>query len=239
MSTYLQLCVEARRECLDVGSGPTAVTGQTGQLADIVAWVAHAYTEIQGRHQDWLWLRSTFTFNTTASDDSYAYSDAAVTDSRLSAVITRFRRWWLYDADGFPNVKCYLTSAGVSGEKYLLPLPWAAFRDLYKRGTQTNNAPVHVTVDPQRNLILGPKPNAIYTITGEYQMSAQVLAADGDTPEMPSDYHQLIVYEAMKKFGAAKSAPEVASRGITEGNKVMRQLESNQRPECGLAGPLV
>ena len=96
-----------------------------------------------------------------------------------------------------------------------------------------------MTIDPQRNLILGPKPDAAYTITGEYQMSAQVLAADGDTPEMPSDYHQLIVYSAMKKYGGFHSAPEVSARGITEGNALMRQLESNQRPEVTLAGPLV
>lgn len=236
MSTFLQLAAEARREILDTGTGPTTVVSQTGQLGNIVAWVAQSYTEIQNRHADWLWLRSTWTVNTVASDDTYAYGD--VTDSRLSAPIARFRRWWLYDNDGFPNVKCYLTSAGVAGEKYLLPLPWAAFRDLYRRGTQTNNAPVHVTVDPQRNLIIGPKPDAIYTITGEYQMSAQVLAADADTPEMPSDYHQLIVYEAMKKAGGSSSASEVSARGITEGNKVMRQLEANQRPECVLAGPL-
>ena len=197
MSTYLSGSVDLRRECGMSGTGPAAVTGQTGDLERIVEWYAQAYTEIQNRHQDWLWLRSTFTVDTTASDDTYAYGD--VTDSRLSALITRFRRWWLYDVDGFPNVRSYLTSAGVSGEKYLLPLPWAAFRDLYKRGTQTNNAPVHITVDPQRNLILGPKPNGIYTVTGEYQMSAQVLAADGDTPEMPSDYHQFNFYQTPKK----------------------------------------
>lgn len=235
MATYLTGSVDLRRECGVAGTGPAAVTGQTGDLERIVEWYAQTYIEIQNRH-DWLWLRSTWTVDTASNDDTYAYGD--VTDSRLSAVITRFKRWWLYDVDGFPNVKCYLTSAGVSGEKYLLPLPWASFRDLYKRGTQTNNAPVHVTVDPQRNLLFGPKPNAIYTVTGEYQMSAQVLAADGDTPEMPSDYHQLIVYKAMEKYGGFSAASEVLHRAITEGNRLMRQLERNQRPECGLAGPL-
>lgn len=237
MATFLGLCSDARRECGMSGTGPTAVTGQVGDLERIVNWVKNSWTEVQNRHADWLWLRSTFTVNTVSGTDSYAFG--VVTDSRLSAVISRFSRWWLYDIDGCPNVKSYLTSAGVSGEKYLLPLPWASFRDLYKRGTQTNNAPVHVTVDPQRNLILGPKPSGIYTITGEYQMSAQVLAADADTPEMPSQFHQLIVYEAMKKYGGFKSASEVSARGIMEGNKLMRQLENNQRPECALAEPLV
>lgn len=236
MTTFLAGCQELRRETLKVGTGPAAVTGQVGQLADIVAWYAQAYIEIQNRHADWLWLRSTFTFDTTASDDTYAYGD--VTDSRLSATITRFSRWWIYDLDGFPNIKIYLTSGGVSGERYLIPLQWAAFRDLYKRGTQTDNFPVHVTVDPQRNLVLGPKPDGIYTVTGEYQMAPQILTADGDTPEMPSQYHQLIVYDAMKKY-AGISAQDVLARGVSEGNKLMRQLENNQRPHIYIGGTLV
>lgn len=234
---FVTICQELHSETVDSGSFPATVVSVTGQNARTKRWAKNSWVELQNRHQDWLWLRSTFTVNTVASDDTYAYGD--VTDSRLSALIARFARWWLLDTDGFPNVKSYLTSAGVSGEKYLLPLPWASFRDLYRKGTQTNNAPVHVSVDPQRNLVFGPKPNAVYTITGEYQMSAQVLALDADTPEMPSDFHWLIVYEAMKKYGGFMAAPDAVSRGITEGNKLMRQLEARQRPECTLAGPLV
>ncbi len=234
---FLTICGELHAETSDTGSFPATVVGVTGQHARTVRWAKNAWREIQNRHANWLWLRSTFTLNTTASDDTYAYGDA--TDSRLTGDITRFSRWWLEDNEGFPNVKCYLTSGGVSGEKYLSPLSWPAFRDLYKRGTQTDNVPVHVSVDPQRNLVLGPKPDAIYTITGEYQMGAQVLTLDADTPEMPEDYHQLIVYYAMKKYAGNRSAPDVMIRAITEGNAVMRQLENNQRPECGVAGPLV
>ena len=236
MSTFQELCAELHGETIDSGSFPATVIGVTGEHARTVRWVRNAYRELQNRHQDWLWLRSRWTVDTTSGDDEYAYGD--VTDSRLTGAISRFSRWWLYDIEGFPNVKSYLTSAGVSGEKYLIPLSWPAFRDLYKKGTQTNNAPVHVSVDPQRNLVFGPKPNGIYTITGEYQMSAQVLSLDADTPEMPVDYHMLIVYLAMKKYGANRSAPEVLSRGITEGNALLRQIEGNQRPECGMAGSL-
>ena len=239
MSTFLELCGELHAETSDSGSFPATVVGVTGQHARTVRWARNAWREIQNRHANWLWLRSTFTFNTTASDDTYAYVDAAVTDSRLVAAITRFSRWWLIDDEGYPNIRSYLTSAGVSGEKYLGPLPWASFRDLYKKGSQTNNAPVHVSVDPQRNLVFGPKPDGIYTITGEYQMSAQVLSDDADTPEMPSDYHQLIVYYAMKKYAGNRAAPEAMARGVTEGNAIMRQLENNQRPQTVLGGPLV
>ena len=59
MSTYLQLCQKLRQECEVGGTGPSAVTGQTGELARLVTWIADAYTELQQEY-DWLWLRSEF-----------------------------------------------------------------------------------------------------------------------------------------------------------------------------------
>lgn len=234
--TYLSLCQDTRRECRVAGTSttPSTVVGQTGRLGDIVAWVAQAYTEIQ-EAKDWNWLRSTFTVNTVANDDTYAYGDC--TDSRLSAVITRFSKWWLRNGDE-SNITLYLTSAGVGGENYLTPIDWIDFRERYKRGTQTTGQPIHVAIDPQGNLVLGPKPDAIYTINGEYQMSPQTLTADADVPEMPTRFHSLIMYRAMEKYGAANGAPEVFNRGGYEGGKKVRALERNQLPDVTLNGPL-
>ena len=234
--TYLTLCSDTRRECRMNGTGPSAVTGQTGLLADVVAWVANAYTELQQSRENWRWLRSTFTVNTVAETDAYAYT--VCTDSRLSATISRFARWWPFDEMGEDGVTCYLTSTGVAGEQYLQYIAWADFRTLYKRGTQTSGQPMHFTIDPQNRLVLGPKPSAIYTISGEYQMSPQVLTADDDVPEMPTQFHQLIVYMAMEKYGAAKSELEVFNRGALEGGRMLERLEANQLPEMQLAGPL-
>ncbi len=232
--TYLAICHDTRRECRVAGTGPSAVTGQVGRLADLVAWVAQAYTEIQ-EAKDWNWLRSTFTVNTVANDDTYAYTDC--TDSRLSATISRFSRWWLERCNE-PNVTIYLTSAGVGGENYLPPIAWTDFRERYKRGTQTTGQPIHITIDPQNNLVLGPKPDAVYTINGEYQMSPQILTADADVPEMPARFHSLIMYRAMEKYGASNNAQEVFQRGGYEGGRKMRNLERDQLPPVTLAGPL-
>lgn len=237
MSTYLQLCQSLRQECGIDGTGPTSVTGQTKDLARVVDWVKNSWTQIQSRHEAWRWMRSTFIVNTVANDDTYAYGDC--TDSRLSATITRFKRWWERDDDGYGNMLCYLTATGVSDQQTLGYLPWSNFRYLYKRGSQTNNRPVHFTIDPQNNIVLGPKPDAVYTITGEYQMSAQTLTDNTDTPEMPADYHMLIVYTAMEKYAGYTSAPEIMSRATLEGNRLMRQLEANQLPRFKMARPLV
>ena len=238
MSTYLELVNQLASESGISGaaSSVSAVTSQTGQALRLVNWVRQSYTEIQNRHQNWRWLRSRFTFPTVAGTDTYAYS--ACTDSRLSAAISRFSRWLPFDDAGATNVKRYLTSGGVSGEQWLTFLPWSYFNAIYKIGTQNNRPIVHVTIDPQNQWVLGPKPDDIYTVTGEYQMSQQILAADGDTPEMPSAYHDLIVWRALEKYGRFSAAGEALARGLSEGGRVMRQLEANQLPAMGYAAPL-
>jgi len=117
-------------------------------------------------------------------------------------------------------------------------LPWSNFRAIYKIGTRNNGQPVHFTIDPQNNLVIGPKPDAIYTVSGEYQMSAQVLAADGDTPELPSDYHDLIYWYALEKYGRFSASPEALQQAQRESSRLMRQLEANQLPPIALGGPL-
>lgn len=240
MSTYLALCKEVTRECDIAGASltdlPTAVTNQVGDLRRVVEWVKQAWTELQNRHPNWRWMRSTWSVNTVAADDTYAGTDC--TDSRLSTTIDRFGRWITHDDEGYSNVKMYLSSGGVSGEGWLTFLPWNDFRAVYKIGTQNNGKSAHFTIDPQNNLVLGPKPDAVYVVTGEYQMSAQTLSADANTPEMPAQFHQLIVYRAMQKYAGFESASDVMVRAVTEGNKLLRQLEANQLPRILLAGPL-
>lgn len=236
MSTYLELCQDTAREC-DVSGGdtvPTTVTGQTGELQRIVKWVAQAYVEIQNRHTNWRWMRHEFTLNTVADDDSYTFGDC--TDQTTSLAITRFSHWAVNDEEDPPRV--YLTSSGVGTQTYMVYIPWEQFKQIYRLGSQTSQYPIHITIDPQNNLVVGAKPNGIYTITSDYYRSAQNLSADDDTPEMPSQFHQLIVYRAMQKFGFFESAPEVESRGQVDGDMLMRQLEVNQLPSIRISGPM-
>lgn len=235
---FLAICQRAARESL-MGNQPGTVVGQSGDLARIVDWCADAYGDIQRRYLDepaWRWLRSAFTFNTVSGTGAYAYSTAV--DTNLVAAISRFNRWITHDEDGLPNITCYLQSGGVGGEGRLTYLEWSHFRRLYRMGSQNNGQPAHFTIDPQNQLVLGPTPADVYVITGEYQRGAQVLAADADVPEMPSDYHLLVVWWAIQKYGQSKVAAEIFNRGVMEGNRMMRQLEANQLPQVTWGGPL-
>jgi len=236
MSTNLQLCQDLSREC-DISGGdtvPAAVTDQVGELQRVVNWISQAWTEIQNRHTNWRWMRVGFTVNTTSGDGSYAFGDC--TDDLTSSAISTFSRW-LVDDEEDPG-KIYLSSGGVGTQTWLTYANWNDFKSIYRIGTQNNAYPIHVSIDPQDNLIIGPKPNDIYVIKGDFQRGEQSFAANSDTPDMPSRFHKLIVYEAMKKYGFFESASEILARSNYEANKLMRQLEANQLPDLPVGGPM-
>lgn len=236
---FLQIAQRLREESGLTSSAtlsPTSVLSQAGELKRIVNWAASAYTDLQASNQNWRWMRSTFSFPTVASTDSYAYT--AATDLITAATITRFSRWIAFDDDGYENVSCYRTTTGVSDEQVLEFMPWSAFRDRYKRRTQTNGRPAHFTVDPQNKIVLGPNPDAIYTIKGEYQKSAQILAADTDTPEMPTDFHMLIVWNALLDYGGYAAASEVFTRAQVKARPLLSALVLDQTPSMAMPGSL-
>lgn len=234
---YLELAMQTRQECDASGTGPAAVTNQAGESKRIVDWVKDAWTEIQNRHQNWRWMRSRFTLNTVAGDDTYAYTDA--TDSKTAAAIARFNRWWWQNEDGMQMVRIYKSSEGVATERRLIAVPsYSYFKYIYRIGTQNNGVPAHVSVDEDDNLVIGPKPDGVYVVSGEFQRGPQILAANADIPDCPTKYHLLIVYHAMMKYGGFEAAQEVFSRARALAEPMMRDLEATQLPEITLAEPL-
>ena len=235
---YLQLCARMRQEIRGAGSGPSAVTGQTGLYQDIVNWIAAAHTDIQTEDNGhWDWLRRSFTVDTVADDDTYAYGDC--TDVLAAAAISRFTDWRLTDKRLPPKI--YLVSGGVGTERRMVYRPWEAFSSVFKIGTQNSGSPVFITEDPQQNLVIGAKPNDIYRITGEYWRGPLQFAANGDEPEFASQYHMIIVYKAMIDYAYNEVAPEILERAQMKYEELEARLVGNRSSFMGFrtAGPLV
>lgn len=206
------------------GAAPTTVAGQSGRAADLVRWAIEAYNDIQReRNGRWKWLRRKFTLNTVADTISYAYTDC--TDVDAATPIARFRDWH-FDENEPPLI--YLVSDGQSTERKLTIHPWAEFRDDYQVGTHTSAYPGWISRDVLNKLYLGPKPDGIYLVSGDFWRSNQILADDNDIPEMPTDYHMLIVYRAIVKYGFNIVAQEKLARARTEGEPLWNGLVQNQ-----------
>jgi len=235
MSTYLQICQDVAEEVGIDDGGPSDVITQTGEHQRIVKWVKRAWMEIQGKHTSWRWMHREFTISTVADQATYAYTDANDVDD--AAAISRFSHWMVSDNDEPP--RSYLTSTGIGSETWLIYTPFIYYERVYDRGNQISGAPAHITVDRADNIRLGPAPSDVYTVTGYYVRGHQVLAADADTPDMPAQYHDLIMYRAMEKYARYHSAEEVLDRAEVEGRRVLHALEANQLPPFALAEPMV
>ena len=109
----LQLCNRAIREGDVSGGALSSVAAQSGERNDVIEWVKSAYREICQAHDEWKFLRSSFTVNTVASTQTYLPSTA--TDSRLSVAVdgaTTGFHYWRKD-----TFRIYLQSAGVATQR--------------------------------------------------------------------------------------------------------------------------
>lgn len=244
MSTLLEICQAVCREGgIPGGEGAlsdVAASSNSAEIKRIVGWAKSAWLEIQLKHQHsglyWRWMRVGFTLTTVDGTSEYGWDNAALNDDETGSDITRFRKWMIKDYDDPPSI--YLQSAGVGTEGFLTFLDWNDFKYLYRVGNQNDQQPVHISITPQNKLVLGPAPNGIYIASGDYLRGNQSLAANADTPDMPADFHDLIMWKALLTYALDKPAPELATRAEYMVDMYMGMLEADQLSEIPTAGPM-
>lgn len=205
------------------GTGPASVTTATGIEGRIVNYVKNAWIDIQTHPKKWKWMWG-------------QYLAPSPGGAPLQTIVDTRE----YPLTGVESVrvrsfKSYLTATGVSDRQRMIWMPWAEFEGAHGIVAETANRPIRVTRDPAGNLRLFPKADAVYSIEFEYFKTAQILAADADVPDLPDDFHQLIVYEALKRFGKAEDAPEV----IKFGEEAAGSEGNEGRPVSGLWRALI
>lgn len=221
--TFLQLAARLRQECAGSGTGPTSVVGQTGELKRICDWIATADEDVQRLHNEWKFMVGSFTLDTVAADGSYLAADCI-------APVTDLRDWRR------ETLKIYQTS--VADETPLQWIDYQVWYEAYGTGTPSSARPAFFAIGNDMSIKLGPVPNAVYRVSGEYQKAVTTLAADADTPLYLSEYHMLAVYRGMMKYGRYTGAQEVYQDGENEYKRMLRQMERTQLPRLRLAGAL-
>jgi hypothetical protein len=225
--TFLQLVQRLKRECGVSGSDPATLQGTLpAEITRLANWVSEAWQEVQRERADWFFLRQPVSFTATAAAGrSYTPTQAGI--PLLAS----------YKLDAF---RCYAAALGQSNEQILPWLPYDSFRNLYLFGAnaQVQARPTLFSVDPQKNLVLGPAPNEDYVIAGEAFLAPQPLVNDADTPSMPSQFHMLVVYKAMEYYGAYDNAPEVYERGKAQYGPMLVRLTIDQAPQFTFGGAL-
>lgn len=198
MPNFVTLCKKAH-QLIGAGPGspgtlPTTVTGQTENLGKIVVCINDGWRLIQGKRSDWLWMRGKDTFDTVAGIAEY----------NPASTITRYRRPIPRQAErGVRYISCYKISIGATDEQPIEFIEPAEFEGYYDAGFQTQQArPTFYSLRPDNKIIFFPIPDAAYRVILPYQKTRQSLTADADTPEMPDHFHDMIVYQAIRLYGA-------------------------------------
>ncbi|MCP4469887.1 MAG: hypothetical protein GY815_04230 [Gammaproteobacteria bacterium] len=223
MSTFLGLAQETRALSGIGGTGPASVTTATGIEARIVNYVKNAYIDIQAHPKKWKWMWGRYLAPTPGG-------------APLQTILNTRE----YPLTGVKHVRVrsfrsYLTATGVSDRQRMVWMDWEDFDRAHGAVDEQAGRPIRITRDPSGQIVLYPKADAVYSIEFEYFSRAQVLAANDDVLTMPEDYCQLIVYEALKRFGKAEDAPEI----IKLGEEAAGSEGNEGRPVSGLWRALI
>ncbi len=218
MSTYLELVQQLVGE-LGIGGAnnggvvPTTVSGQTGQLWNATKWIRDANNNINVLWSDWKYLARDYSEPLTIGNTSVPAHSG-------SEVVAKYDRasFWL--------------DLTLSSAKQLGFVEWTLFRISHLPGSTSfsTGKPDAISQKRDGSLVLATPPNAAYTLTCEYWKRPDLLLADGDIPEMPEEFHRLILCEAAVKYGNKEAAGEIIQGMEAEYIYLMDKLEGSQAP---------
>jgi hypothetical protein len=233
----LALVQRLQTECGVAGTISTTLS-QTGSIGRLVTWIDAAWQEIQTRRDDWEFMRSSalngggISFATQTDQAVYPLGSGAGT---VGVTADNFGKW---KRESFRN---FTTSVGFTNEIEMADVSYDTWRDDYMLGAMRNvrTRPIAIAIGPDKSLCLGPFPDSIYTVTGDYYTAPTAMAKDTDTPTgLPAQFHSVIVYRAMQMYGGYESAPEVVSRGAEGFASLIRQMEALYLPQMVWGGAL-
>lgn len=194
------------------GLGPSAVDA-TGAEGMFLVLVRNAWTHIQNSRKYWKWLRTESSFNTAIGTTTY-------TITTIFSPTNRFKRWY---KDTF--------MIRVDGQKSSMRyLDYDYFMWKYANADD-NGVPFEFTIRPRDSAIIIAPPDKVYTIYADYHKTNQTLSLATDTPEVPSDYHMLIVYEAVNRYAISVGMTSLYQEYKQLYNELWGDLLRDQNPK--------
>lgn len=187
MSTFLELCEDVARESGGTARAPSSVIGQTGRQQKIVEWVKSAWNLIQNLQSNWSFLRAEGTGTLIANSQSY---------TGASFSLTRFGEF-MGDYGSYQALTIYDSTIGRKDENALRLISYETWKRRWDMGEHDATRPTEYTIGPDQALKFGSKPDKAYLIRFEYRKTPQGLAANTDEPDMPTRFHDIIVWRAI------------------------------------------
>ncbi|WP_375188406.1 hypothetical protein [Sphingobium yanoikuyae] len=197
------------------------LAGVSGRPAQLAGWVRDAWIDIQNERNDWTWMRRRFgPVALTPSVNLYLAAELGVT--RLGQ--------WLGDRPGYRTFTVYDPDRGPASETDMEQISYDRWIERWGRGAHDSQMPREWAISPARELLLGPTPDKAYLLKGEYRASAQILSADADTPEMPEEYHRVIIPRAIRLAASSDEAWQPLIDKTNQYSELRNALVRDQTP---------
>lgn len=211
---FLEMVRAVRKRAKLQGTGPDSVD-TTGEEAGLVLAVHDAWIDIQNMRKFWMWMRTERQFLMVVGKSTYTTTESLGPNPRLGK--------WLVDT-------FYIT---VNNKKSKLRyLPYDIYKDRHINDSG-NTLPHEFTIRPSDDALIFPSPNVVYTISCEYQKSAQELTTNTEVPELPTRFHWVIVYKALEEYGASIGYFELQTKYDEKYFDAIQELLASQNPATG------
>lgn len=233
----LQLVNRLAQECGVTGT-ITTTAGLTGEQLRLLNWINQAWNEIQAKHDDWWFLRSSVLVGGGVSFVPLSGIPYCPLGTGAGTVGVTFDNFGAWDIESF---RVNTTTVGFLDETFLDSVSYDVWRDVYEYGANRSvtTRPVAIAIGPQKQLCVGPPSDGTYTVTGDYFTAPTIMTSNTDTPtNLPVKFQLSIVYKAMMYYGAYEAASEVFSRGEDGWLTMLAQMEVNYTPMIVFHGAL-
>lgn len=218
MSDYLTLTQELVAE-LGIGGAnngatvPSAVASQTGQLWNAANWIKQAHNNICLLHTDWNFLWTEYS-------ESLVVGNTTIPAHSGSETVKKWDRG------------SFFLNMSTDGAQ-LDWMDWPTFRKAVRAGygNRSNGKPTTFTIKPDNTVLLDNPSDDTYTLDAAFWKRPTVLSADGDVPDLPQEYHRLIICEAAIKYANKEAAIEIIQGMEAEYLLLYHELQADQLPE--------
>lgn len=221
MPTFLELAQSAAWESGTVSNRgePSTVDERSGRAARFIGWVEREWTAIQRRHELWAFRQG----------DMQSVTAPLVAEQSAAAMgLARFTSWRLKDRDGRP--------LAYVGDRPLSVVTWDEMRAMQRRPEV--GLPRMIAVAPNLRIVLHPTPDAMLPISLAYIKAPQVLTLATDIPEMPEEFHDVIMFGALVRMGRFDEAVSQVPEWRMEHRRIIGEMERLLLPPVRFGGPL-
>ncbi len=222
--TYLELC-QAVVDEVGLSGNITSVENQGGDFGRIVRFVRSATAQLEGRWINWRFLYDTYTFETTEGIRLYTAPESL-----------RVRKW---------------DSNRVYIDQLELPAYYADDAIDYRRDPISEDymgMPDMLIIERDNTLRTIGIPDRTYSMEVGYYRMATILTENTDVPAIPTQFREIIVQDAVRRYANYDEAPELkiyaleqiygvnGSWAQPEPGSWLHQLQADQLPNSFLNG---